>query len=74
MTTAPIPWDSVADDNLTTRQAAEWIRRSDDTLKRWRRMRIGPPHFTINGRVLYSKRDLQAWVEDRRRQSQEGRA
>ncbi|MES5814422.1 helix-turn-helix domain-containing protein [Pseudoxanthomonas sp. Soil82] len=64
-------WASIADDNLTTKQAADWLRRSDATLKRWRRMRIGPPFFTVNGRVLYSKTQLQAWVETCRQQSQE---
>lgn len=57
-----LPWKSVADDNLTTKQAAAWLCRSEDSLKRWRRLRIGPPHFTINGRVLYSKTQLQEWI------------
>lgn len=70
-TTPTGPWASIADDNLTCKQAADWLRRSEATLKRWRRMRIGPPHFTINGRVLYSKTQLQAWIENCRRQCQE---
>ncbi|MGY0503814.1 helix-turn-helix domain-containing protein [Luteimonas sp. e5] len=57
---------SLAAENLTTRQAAAWLSRSDETLKRWRRHRIGPPYFTINGRVLYSREALAAWVEEQR--------
>lgn len=64
------PWNSIADDNLTTKELAVWIKRSVDTLKRWRRLRIGPPHFTINGRTYYSKRQVQAWIESQREQCQ----
>ncbi|KAF1691849.1 helix-turn-helix domain-containing protein [Pseudoxanthomonas koreensis] len=65
-------WDSIADDNATPVEAARWIRRSPETLKRWRRMRVGPPFFTVQGRVFYSKRQLQAWIEQQRDNSQAG--
>lgn len=64
-------WASVADDNLTAKQAAEWMRRSEYTMRRWRSRKIGPPYFTINGRVFYSKTQLQAWIEAQRASCQE---
>jgi len=57
------------DDNLTTKQAAAWLGRSPDTLRRWRSGTIGPQHFTIGGRVYYAVTDLRAWIAEQREAS-----
>ncbi|SFN53888.1 helix-turn-helix domain-containing protein [Dokdonella immobilis] len=53
-------------DTLTPAEAAELLRRSVVTLERWRRVRIGPPHYKIAGRVLYSRHDIAAWLQTQR--------
>lgn len=50
-------------DTLTAAELAPYIRRSVPTLERYRRLRIGPPFFRLNGRVLYSKADVDTWLD-----------
>ncbi len=49
---------------LTTQQAADILKRSVPTLKRWRRDNVGPPCFKNENTVLYSKARLIEWIED----------
>lgn len=51
-------------DKLTTREVATALKRAPETVTRWRRQRIGPPYIRVNGRVLYDREAVQAWLED----------
>lgn len=50
-------------DKLTTEELALELKRSEATLIRWRRKRIGPPYLRLQGRVLYDRQKVQAWLE-----------
>jgi hypothetical protein len=54
-------------DWLTEAEAAEVVRRMPSTMKRWRRLRVGPPTTVIRGRVLYSRESLLKWLEKQER-------
>lgn len=49
-------------ERLTEREAADEVRRTPETLKRWRRLRKGPPFIRLQGRVLYDRAKLNAWL------------
>lgn len=51
------------DDKLTTKELATQLKRSPETLERWRRLRIGPPYIRLQGRVLYSRNSVEVWLE-----------
>ena len=44
---------------LTSKEAAVYLRISEDTLRRWRCRWLGPKYIRINGRILYRRRDLE---------------
>lgn len=48
---------------LTTAELATELKRSPETLTRWRRLRIGPPYIRIQGRVLYDRGAVEAWLK-----------
>lgn len=50
---------------LTEAEAAELLRRSPATLTRWRRLRTSPPVAVVQGRVLYPREKLEAWIAAR---------
>lgn len=50
-------------EKLTEREAAAELRRTPETLKRWRRLRKGPPFLRVQGRVLYDRSTLEAWLK-----------
>ena len=49
-----------------TDQAAEFLRLKPQTLANWRVMGKGPAFHKCGSRVVYSEKDLNAWLEDRR--------
>lgn len=50
---------------LTTEEAAAELRRSPATLRRYRRLRIGPPYIRLQGgRVLYDRNKIETWLQD----------
>lgn len=51
---------------LTPKEAADVVRRSEITLKRWRKGSKGPPYSRIEGRILYRYSDLMKWVASHR--------
>lgn len=53
-------------DAISAKEAGELLHRSEVTLERWRRLRIGPPFYRIQGRVLYLKADIAAWLAEKR--------
>jgi hypothetical protein len=53
---------------LTTGEAARFLRRQQQTLRKWRMRGGGPPYVRIGGvrgRVGYVWRDLQGWLAAR---------
>jgi excisionase family DNA binding protein len=53
----PSPW-------MTTAEAANYLRVS----VRWLRQQLGQvPHSKVEGRLFFSRRDLDAWLEGKRR-------
>ena len=55
-------------DNLTTTEAADYLRVGYRTLIRWRGQRVGPPWCKAGQRVLYRRNDLDAWLDSRRQE------
>lgn len=54
-------------DLLNTDEAAGYIQHSARTLIRWRNDRIGPPFIKCGRKVLYRRRSLDNWLEQRER-------
>lgn len=52
---------------LNTQEAAEYLRVSASYLAKLRMRSSGPKYVQLGVRVLYDLRDLNAWVEDRKR-------
>lgn len=36
------------------------------TWRHWRKRKIGPPAYELNGRVLYDPAEVDAWIRSRR--------
>ena len=49
-------------DLLTTLELARELKRSPETLMRWRRQRSGPPYVRMQGRVLYDSDQVARWL------------
>jgi hypothetical protein len=49
--------------------AGKYVSRSTSALKTMRYRGIGPVYHKINGRVYYSRDDLDAWIASGRRDS-----
>jgi hypothetical protein len=54
--------DTVLSNKLTTSELATELKRSPETLIRWRRTRRGPPYLRVEGRVLYDRVKVEAWL------------
>lgn len=52
--------------NLTTEEAADYLRVSWRTLYRWRAQRVGPAWTKVGQRVVYRRSDLEAWLDRHR--------
>ena len=50
-------------ENLTTEEAAEFLRYSARQLMRWRAQGIGPPYVRTGNKILYRLQDLIHWLE-----------
>ena len=55
---------SLLTNRLTTAELASELKRSPETLTRWRRLRIGPPYLRVQGRVLYDRQAVERWLQD----------
>jgi len=52
---------------LSARELARCLNRSVETLERWRRLRVGPPYYRLQGRVTYDPIDVAVWLEEQKR-------
>jgi excisionase family DNA binding protein len=50
---------------FTQAEAADHLRLSERTLKRWRVSGSGPAFVKLGRRVLYRKLDLEEWIASR---------
>lgn len=48
---------------MTIDEAAEYIGRSPDTLRKWRAERHGPPAAKIGRRLAYRRSEIDAWID-----------
>lgn len=53
---------TLSSDKLTTNELAAELKRSPQTITRWRRLRVGPPYLRLQGRVLYDRKQVEAWI------------
>jgi hypothetical protein len=53
---------SLLSEKLTTRELAIELKRAPETIIRWRRKRQGPPFQRLQGRVLYDRARVEAWL------------
>ena len=49
---------------LTTKEAAEYLRISKQTLSNWRFRGEGPDYIKVGGRVVYASEDVSAWLDE----------
>lgn len=56
-------------DTLNTEQAAEYLHLSPKTLETMRSRGGGPPYVKFGRRVIYRRKDLEAWLAERVRHS-----
>jgi len=54
---------SLLTNRLTTAELASELKRSPETIMRWRRQRSGPPYLRIQGRVLYDRAQVENWLQ-----------
>lgn len=47
----------------TTGEVAALLRTAASTLRYWRMIGEGPPHFKAGRRYLYPRADFEAWVQ-----------
>ena len=57
---------------LGTRAVSEWTGTPEETLRFWRATGTGPLSWKIGRRVVYSRDDVQRWLDDQRAQSLRG--
>lgn len=61
-------------DYLTQRDLARQLGKSERTIERWDRLRIGPTPTFVGGSKFYSIQDVRSWLKSRRREDPRGRA
>jgi hypothetical protein len=47
---------------LDDQAAAELLGRTTATLRRWRRLNIGPAYIRFGGTILYDLADIESWL------------
>jgi excisionase family DNA binding protein len=48
---------------MTSTEASEYLRISEDTLRTWRSDGRGPKYSKLGSQVRYKRSDLDAWIE-----------
>lgn len=64
----------VLDDYVTEHALARQLDKSERTLQRWRRLRIGPTPTVLGNRVLYAITDVRTWLRAQRREAPDAMA
>ena len=54
---------------MTTHEVAELCRTSPETVRYWRNVHKGPASFKVGRRVLYARRDVEAFIDNARETS-----
>tara|TARA_R110002095_G_scaffold144870_2_gene125282 strand:- start:115 stop:321 length:207 start_codon:yes stop_codon:yes gene_type:complete len=54
-------------DNLTTKEAAEFLNVAVVTMERWRKTKQSPPYYKQGGIIRYPIDDLREWVDKHKR-------
>jgi hypothetical protein len=49
--------------DLSEKEAADYLNRSPYTLRDWRERGVGPPYYRLVGSIVYSKAELDAFLE-----------
>ena len=62
------------DQLMTIEEVAEVLRMPVATLRYWRVLGTGPRGFIIGRRLRYWRRDVLAWLDERRDESGDGAA
>lgn len=50
-------------DFITTKEAADFLKYSEQRLAEWRAKGIGPKYYKPADKVFYTKEDLTEWVK-----------
>lgn len=54
---------SLLSEKMTTQELATELKRTPETLIRWRRQRTGPGYLRVQGRILYDRKVVEQWLE-----------
>lgn len=54
---------------ITTREVAELLRTSPESVRFWRHVGKGPQSFKVGRRVLYASAEVESWLAAAREQS-----
>jgi predicted DNA-binding transcriptional regulator AlpA len=49
---------------LIPKEVSPLVRRPEATLAYWRSVGKGPKYAKLNGRVVYRKADVEAWIQE----------
>ena len=60
--------DTSMNDRITPYEVATRLNLTERTLERWRFHGFGPPFLKIGRQVFYVRKDLEAWLDEQRRQ------
>lgn len=55
------------DELLTTEEAANILKLKPKTLDKWRALQIGPEYIKVGELVRYDPKDIQKYIDTRRR-------
>jgi predicted DNA-binding transcriptional regulator AlpA len=62
------PMSAITSSLLTTKQAAEMLGLSPNTLNQWRNLKRGPKFIKISKSVRYSPHELESYLEQQTRE------
>ncbi len=65
---------AILDDYVTEHALALQLDKSERTLQRWRRLRLGPTPTILGNRVLYQVDDVLAWLRKQRQEAPDAMA
>ena len=59
---------AILDDYVTEHALAVQFDKSERTLQRWRRLRIGPTPTIVGNKILYAVDDVRTWLREQRQE------